>query len=58
MRAAPTPAEEALWNALRDGQLGGLRFRRQHPVSQFVVDFCCSRRRLIIEIDGKVHLEQ
>jgi very-short-patch-repair endonuclease len=56
LRARPTPAEEILWAKLRGRRLAGLKFRRQHPVGQFVVDFCCPDRRLVIELDGAVHL--
>ena len=55
MRHAPTRAEEMLWQALRGRRLAGLRFRRQHAIGQFIVDFCCSERRLVVEVDGGVH---
>ena len=55
LRARQTPAEEILWATLRDRRLAGLKFRRQHPVGPFVVDFCCPDRRLVIELDGAVH---
>jgi very-short-patch-repair endonuclease len=58
LRAEPTPAEEALWQALRAGRLDGLRFRRQHPVGRFVLDFCCPAIRLVVEADGGIHDEQ
>ena len=54
-RKEPTPAEEQLWMALRDGQLGGFNFRRQHPVGAFILDFYCPRKKLCIEVDGAVH---
>ncbi len=54
MRRAPTPAEAKLWRALRDRQLG-IKFRRQQPVGQYVVDFCCFAHHLVVEIDGDVH---
>jgi 5-methyltetrahydrofolate--homocysteine methyltransferase len=44
--------------ALRDRRLDGFKFRRQHPVGQFVVDFCCLERRLAIEVDGEIHDRQ
>lgn len=40
---------------MRNRQLGGLRFRRQHPLGSFIADFCCPSRRLIVEIDGDIH---
>jgi very-short-patch-repair endonuclease len=55
MRAAPTPAEDALWRALQRKQVAGLKFRRQHPVGRFVLDFYCPSHRLVIEVDGAVH---
>jgi very-short-patch-repair endonuclease len=54
MRVAPTPAEDALWQRLRGSQLG-VRFRRQHAIDRFVVDFVCLNARLIVEVDGSVH---
>jgi very-short-patch-repair endonuclease len=50
-----TPAEHALWQAIRGRRLGGLKFRRQHPLGPFVVDFVCPPRKLVIELDGEVH---
>jgi very-short-patch-repair endonuclease len=55
MRKAPTPAEDVLWEWLRGRRFGGLRFRRQHPIGRFIVDFYCAEKRLIIEVDGPVH---
>jgi very-short-patch-repair endonuclease len=55
MRTAQTPAEEMIWQRLRRKQIGGLRFRRQHPIDRFIVDFYCSELRLIIEVDGDIH---
>jgi adenine-specific DNA-methyltransferase len=56
LRARQTPAEEILWARLRGRRLAGLKFRRQHPIGPFVVDFCCPDRRLVIELDGAVHI--
>jgi len=53
-----TAAEWRLWQALRVRQLGGLKFRRQHPVGPFVLDFYCPAGKLVIELDGGVHDEQ
>ncbi|QZO00864.1 endonuclease domain-containing protein [Chenggangzhangella methanolivorans] len=47
--------EAVLWRALRRDQLQGLRFRRQHPIGPFVLDFYCPSARLAIEVDGAVH---
>ena len=54
-RQQPTPAEVVLWQCLRNRQLNGLKFRRQHPIERFIVDFFCSDLRLVIEVDGGVH---
>ena len=55
LRRQMTPAELALWEALRMQRLGGLRFRSQHALGQFVLDFFCAEHRLAIEVDGEVH---
>ncbi|WP_292258559.1 endonuclease domain-containing protein [Brevundimonas sp.] len=48
-------AEQRVWSLLRAGGIDGLKFRRQHPVGPYVVDFACDPLRLVIEIDGGVH---
>lgn len=53
-----TEAERALWKHIRLRQLGGYKFRRQQPLGQYVVDFICFEKRLIIEVDGGQHSEQ
>lgn len=55
MRKAPTPAEKALWQRLRRHGVSGYKFRRQHPVGKFIVDFYCADVQLAIEIDGSIH---
>ena len=55
LREALTPAEQVLWEALRDKRLNGLKFRRQHPVEQFILDFYCPLHKLAIELDGGIH---
>jgi very-short-patch-repair endonuclease len=57
LRRDMTEAEQRLWFHLRRRQLGGCRFRRQHPVGPFVADFVCVERRLIVEVDGSQHME-
>ncbi|WP_281852918.1 endonuclease domain-containing protein [Dyella sp. GSA-30] len=57
LRKLATDAEIRLWYRLRGGQLG-YRFRRQHRVEGFIVDFSCFKRRLVIELDGGQHVEQ
>ena len=55
MRQTATPPEELLWLALRNGQIGGLKFRRQHPIGPYVVDFYCHGAELVVEVDGMSH---
>jgi len=50
-----TKAERKLWQALRGKKLG-VKFRRQHPLYPLIVDFCCIKANLIIEVDGPYHL--
>lgn len=57
LRRNATDAEQTLWNALRDRQLAGLKFRRQHPIDRFILDFYCHEKRLAIELDGGYHAE-
>lgn len=57
LRQPQTPAERKLWMRLRNGQIGP-KFRRQHPIGRFIVDFYCAKSRLVIEIDGDSHLDQ
>jgi very-short-patch-repair endonuclease len=58
LRHRQTPAEEMLWRRLRGQRLAGCKFRRQHPIGRFIVDFCCPTRNLVIEIDGDGHAHQ
>lgn len=55
LRQEMTPAEKALWQLLRNRQLNGLKFRRQHPLGPFISDFYCAECRLVIELDGDIH---
>lgn len=57
LRRTGTEAERRLWYRLRAGQIGGVKFRRQHPIGPYIVDFVCSSRRLVIEVDGGLHRE-
>jgi very-short-patch-repair endonuclease len=57
LRRDQTDAEHRLWARLRDRQLGGAKFRRQHPIGPFVADFCCPQGKLIVELDGGQHAE-
>ena len=56
MRHVQTPAEATLWHALRNRQTG-FKFRRQHPIYRFIIDFYCAEAKLLIEVDGESHLE-
>jgi very-short-patch-repair endonuclease len=58
LRWRMTPAEIALWERLQNKALHGLKFRRQHPLHHFILDFYCHAHRLVIEIDGGVHDNQ
>lgn len=57
LRQQSTTSEQILWACLRNRRLGGLKFRRQHPVAhtRFSVDFLCYEAKLIVELDGEVH---
>ncbi len=55
LRNSMTVAEKVLWEKLRNKQLLGYRFRRQHPIKDFIVDFFCYDAMLVIEVDGEVH---
>jgi len=57
LRANSTEAEIRLWSRLRRTQLEGFRFRRQHPMGSYVVDFFCRAAKLIVEVDGGQHAE-
>jgi very-short-patch-repair endonuclease len=58
LRGALTPAEHRLWQHLRRGQLSRFGFRRQYPMGPFIVDFYCPGARLVVEVDGDVHVER
>ena len=58
LRKNPTPAEARLWSALQNKQLEGLRFRCQHPVGNFILDFYCPSCKLVVEVDGAIHSHQ
>ena len=57
LRQPLTPQENKLWQRLRGKQLDGLKFRRQHPIYRFILDFYCPQQKLVIEIDGDAHAE-
>ena len=55
MRRAPTPTESMLWQRIRNRRLSGFKFRRQHSIDRFIVDFFCPETRLVVEVDGPIH---
>jgi very-short-patch-repair endonuclease len=55
LRKVLTPAERLLWEALKNRQLNGYKFRRQHPIYRYIADFYCHELGLVIELDGGVH---
>jgi very-short-patch-repair endonuclease len=55
LRKRQTDAENIIWRHLRRKQVEGLRFRRQHPIGRYIVDFVCLEKQLILEIDGGQH---
>ena len=55
LRRSPTPAEATLWRALQGSKLEGKKFRRQHSIGKYVVDFYCPECKLAIELDGEKH---
>jgi len=58
LRREQTDAERLLWRHLRSRHLNGFKFRRQHPLGRFIVDFCCSECCLVVELDGGQHAGQ
>jgi ATP-dependent DNA helicase RecQ len=58
LRANATEPEVLLWDMLRGRKLGGLKFRRQHPIEPYIADFYCAAARLILELDGRSHDDQ
>jgi very-short-patch-repair endonuclease len=58
LRKSSTDAERKMWSLLRNRQLIGYKFRRQHPIKNFIVDFACPEKLLAIEVDGGQHMER
>ena len=58
LRRDSTVAEKAMWSLLRDRRLYQYKFRRQHVIHPYIVDFVCLQKRLIIELDGEHHKDQ
>jgi very-short-patch-repair endonuclease len=57
LRKSSTDAERLLWRVLRSRQIAGYKFRRQQPLGEFIVDFVCLEKRLVVEVDGGQHTE-
>jgi len=57
LRRRLTDAERLLWKALRNRQLNGDKFRRQVPIGNYVADFVCVEKHLVVEVDGGQHLD-
>ena len=58
LRRSMTKAEAVLWKKLRDRNVFSIKFRRQHPVYNFIVDFYCHEYKLVIEVDGEIHNDE
>lgn len=58
LRCRQTDVEQKLWSFIRNKKLCGHKFRRQHPIGSYIADFVCIKRRLIIELDGGIHIKQ
>jgi very-short-patch-repair endonuclease len=57
LRQSPTTAEQVLWRHLRNRQLAGTKFRRQHPLGPYILDFVCLAQGLVVEVDGGQHAD-
>ena len=57
LRLAPTGAQRRLWQRLRGRHVDNAHFRRQHPIGEVFADFCCTDRKLVIEVNGIQHSE-
>jgi very-short-patch-repair endonuclease len=58
LRKKATPQEKRLWKMLRQKKLGGHYFRRQYVIGPFIADFCCVKARVVVEVEGLVHIRQ
>lgn len=57
MRSHMTDAEALLWRLLRNRRIAGAKFRRQHPMGRYILDFYCHEKKLCVELDGGQHME-
>ncbi|MEI6349310.1 MAG: endonuclease domain-containing protein [Bacteroidota bacterium] len=58
LRENTTEAEKHLWQYLKSNQILNLRFKQQHPINHFIVDFYCHKIKLVVEVDGEIHLSR
>ena len=58
LRKNMTYSEQLLWERLKNKQICGIRFRRQHPIDFFIADFYCHEAKLVVEVDGEIHDQQ
>jgi adenine-specific DNA-methyltransferase len=58
MRHKPVSTEKLFWSCARDRQLAGYKFKRQVPIGPFIADFVCVERKLIVELDGALHIDR
>lgn len=58
LRKNMTKSEQKLWQYIRKKEIMGTRFRRQHPIDRFILDFYCHAAKLVIEVDGEYHNEE
>ena len=58
LRSRSTDAEQRLWRHLKNRQIQGFKFRRQHPLPPYIVDFVCLEAGLVVELDGGQHVER
>jgi very-short-patch-repair endonuclease len=57
LRQSGTDAERRLWSVLRNQRLGGVKFRRQYAIGNYIADFVCIEQRLVVELDGSQHAD-
>ena len=55
LRQSSTEAEKLVWQRIRNKQVDDLKFRRQHPLDEYIADFYCHEKKLVIELDGSIH---
>ena len=56
LRKQDTPAEQILWESVRNRKLNGIKFRRQHPLGRFILDFYAPESKLVVELDGGIYI--